>query len=521
MRHVSCAVVSLLLTLLVPATVVAKGPADAYYGRGTTNVVWFLHISDLHIGSSQVEDPKQLATPHFEFALQQAIPVIDPSFVLASGDLCDGSQGVLPTVGQQQDEWDAYKGLYTKAGMKADFYFDLPGNHDAYGESNGLPHFLNNALQGQANGKPYVSWSVKVPDGEMLFFGLNSAGTGASPLSNPPGNFTDDELDYVEQTMAAHAGAQLVIMAGHHPLQGATNQDRVEKAFQAAKGGFYLHGHRHDYTEYLGGGDTIVVNEVGSLGKSDTDNVGVAVIDHNALVYRATSTSKPWPFVTITAPVSAKLRQGADNPYAYAVCKDRKDNPVRALVFSDKKVSSVTAQIGAGPVATMKSSAPDSPVYEAEVDTSALAAGNHDVTVTAKVGSEQATQTLSAKFVAGPCEALPVDPDPPSADGGAGAAGASGSGGSSGDGGIAGSAGASGKAGGGGAGTGGKAGSAGAAGKAGAGATTQADPQAPEDDGGCSCTTAPASGPGTAAWAAIFAALALRSRRARRTRAAR
>jgi hypothetical protein len=107
----AAAVLFASMTLSQPAA--AKGAGDAYHGRGSANVFWFVHISDLHIGASTVEDPQQNAAPHLEATLTTIVPAVDPSFVIASGDLCDGSWGVVPTIGKQQDEWDTYIDLYT------------------------------------------------------------------------------------------------------------------------------------------------------------------------------------------------------------------------------------------------------------------------------------------------------------------------------------------------------------------------------------------------------------------------
>ncbi|HQP37850.1 MAG TPA: metallophosphoesterase, partial [Polyangiaceae bacterium] len=458
MRRLLSAAPLLAITLLA-STVAAKGASDAHHARGTANLFWFMHISDLHIGASSIEDPKQKATPHTKKALEEVVGVLSPSFVMATGDLTDGSAGVVPTAGQQQDEWDLYRKLYEDAGMTADFYFDVPGNHDAYGESGGLGYFIANALQGTATGKTYSSWSVQVPEGEVLFFGLNSAGTGAAVFTNPPGEFPEDTLEHFESTLKAHPSARLVVVVAHHPLSGSAGADRVVEGFKSMGGGFYLHGHVHSYEEYLDGEGQVVVNQINSLGKGDTNNVGVVAYDHNALVYRATGIEKPWPFVSITAPVAARLRDGDESPYRYPVCKDRKDNPVRALVFSDSPITIVSVRVGDGPTLLMNRSEPDSPVFVADVDTSQLEAGMHGLKVVAKTATDEASQEIEVEFVAGPCEELPIDPTGNGgAGGGGGSSGSAGAAGAAGTGGVAGSAG-----------TGGAGGKAGASGGSGGG----------------------------------------------------
>ena len=119
----------------------AGGPASAQHGRDSAGVFWFMHISDLHIGASAIEGPH--ATEHLDVALGEAVSVIQPKFVAATGDLCDGSLYGIPTTGQSQEEWDTYKAALTKSGMTPSFYFDFPGNHDGYGDK-GLNFYLAN-----------------------------------------------------------------------------------------------------------------------------------------------------------------------------------------------------------------------------------------------------------------------------------------------------------------------------------------------------------------------------------------
>jgi MYXO-CTERM domain-containing protein len=497
------------------STVSAAGPASAHHARGSTNVFWFMHVSDLHIGSEWY--PDHLA--HATFALNDAVHVIHPWFLVATGDLCDGSKGGIPTTGQDQSEWDSYKSLYTGAGLLPDFYFDLPGNHDGYGDV-GMSFYLANSLQGSTTGSLFQAWTVEIPMGEYLFFGMNSAGDGSGPFLEDP-EFTADEIAALEDMMQSHASAQLVFLAAHHPLSDPKNGSQVQSLLEGT-GGYYLHGHVHAYEEYLA--DSIVVNEVDSLGKASENNIAVGAVDHNGFVYRATGTSEPWPFVVVTAPMATELRGGGDHPYDYAVCKDRADNPVRALVFTDGAPTDVIAQIGSAPAATMTPVGSPSGLWEAEVDTTGLTAGVHDVTVTATVGGETAFHKIRTEFVDGPCDPLPVDP-PPVADGGvpedAGDAGGeadagaeaepdgsagSGGGGTGGSGGTAGGA------------TGGTSGGAldsGAAGDAGQDVDELfADPTTSED-GGCGCRAARGTSTGSLVWLGIAGLAMVFARRAK------
>jgi hypothetical protein len=381
-------------------------PTDAHHARGTENVFWFLHVSDVHIGSPLYGKYEANARRVFD----EVVPTVQPWFVLVSGDLVDGAKSSIPTLGQVQAEWDLYRSLYEGAGMTPDFYFDLPGNHDGYGDI-GLTYYLANSLLGRTHNRLFVSWTVEIPAGQYLFFGLNSAGEGSGSFFEKP-EFTLDEIDELEQTLQSHASARLAILAGHHPLSSPANGSKVVSALQTSGGGFYLHGHEHEYEEYLAGSNTIVVNQIDSLAAKESNNVGVVVVDHDAVIYRATGVKKPWPHVMVTAPVSIDLRNGGANPYAYDVCKDRTDNPVRAMIFSTTPASEVTAQVGGAPPGTMSPSLSSDKLWTVDLDTTGLTAGVHDVTVTATVGGETSFHKIRARFVDGPCDVLPEDPPP-------------------------------------------------------------------------------------------------------------
>jgi MYXO-CTERM domain-containing protein len=487
-----------LAALLVTAAGAAgAGPSNAHYARGTENVFWFIHVSDIHIGSPLYGDHKA----HAQLVLTEAVDVIQPWFVVATGDLVDGALNSIPTLGQSQKEWDDYIAIYETAGMTPDFFFDLPGNHDGYGDV-GMDHYLANSLLGRTHDRLYTSWTVEIPAGEYLFFGLNSAGNGSGSFFEDP-EFTTDEIEELEQTLQSHASARLAFLLGHHGLNGPANGGQVSAALEAAGGGYYLHGHEHEYEEYLASNDTIVVNQVDSLAAADHNNLGVGVVDHDAFIYRATGTTTPWPHVMVTAPVGIDLRDGGQNPYAYEVCKDRADNPIRAMVFVDTAPTEVSAQVGTAPAVSMTPSASSPNLWTAEVDTTGLVAGVHDVTVTATVGGETSFHKIRTTFVDGPCDVLSEDPPPPPVpdagvpDAESDATVEGGAGGESGSGGSAGAAGTGGSAGGT-AGSGGTtvetdAGSGGEAGASGQAGGVSAD--AASEDGGCSCASAGSSAP--------------------------
>ncbi len=441
-----------LLGLLASASPAdAAGPTSRYYADDTQGIFWFLHITDLHIDTN-----KDTVKERLEFALGEVVDVVAPVAVFASGDLVDGTILGIPTSGQDPAEWDIYASILADAQMTPSFYFDLPGNHDAYGDQ-GLNNFIESSMQGQAtNGALFADAVHITPLGDYYFVAMNSSGTYGTPFTFGDPQFTN--VADLEAGLAANASAQLVFVFGHHHLveHGHTdaqmalgiggsddppgNVAEVMPLLESA-GAFYLHGHVHQYKESLQG--NVVTVQLGNLsGTPEVDrssldawdktkyqsNIGVGIVDHNAFVYRVTDTSNPWPFVAITAPVDVNLQGGGipagstagvdyegdflaygaqANPYAYDVCLGRKDNPVRAVVLSKDPVSSVSVALDTSPVALMTPAADPPGVYTAKIDTTALEPGVYAITVTAVVGTAARSDSIQVNFVAGPCDALP------------------------------------------------------------------------------------------------------------------
>jgi len=446
---VASSLFGLLVGMATPCTAHAADPSSRYYAQDTEGIFWFLHISDLHI------DPlNNSARKHLTFALGEAVDVIQPIAVFASGDLVDGSV-FLPTSGQDKAEWDLYATLLSDANVTPEFFFDMPGNHDTYGDQ-GLKHYLERSLQGSTTGSLFSDTVHTTSLGDYYFVALNSSGTYGTPFTFGNPQFTN--VPELEAGLETHASAQLVFAFAHHHLvpHGATdaqtalgiggkddppgNVSEVMALLEDA-GAFYLHGHVHQYKESLQGKLVTVqlANLAGSpnVDRSSLDawdktkfesNIGVGIIDHNAFIYRVTDTTHPWPFVVITAPVDINLQGGGipagstagvsyegdfvpygeqANPYAYDVCLARKDNPVRAVVLSKDPVSSVRLMLDTTEVGPMTAVTSQPGLYAAQMDTTGLEPGVHSLTVLATTASETRGDSIQVNFVKGPCDDLP------------------------------------------------------------------------------------------------------------------
>jgi hypothetical protein len=419
------ALLFVLCATLCSAPARAGGPASAYYADDADGVFWFMHISDIHVGGhDSIGEWSAYDPDNVIWALHDAVEVIQPIFVVATGDLVNGSRNNIPTAGQDQGEWDDYKAIYTAAvaAHPAIPYYDIIGNHDAYAprvpdECPSLHWYLDNSYRGQLEGASHFSWTHSTPLGTYAFYGYNSTGDCVNAFTGGDGVVLDAEYEAIKAALEANTSAQLQFVFAH---QGpAQPQDSGRVVDELVKhGAFFVHGHVHEYKEYLAGNNLgqIVVNEVNTIGKGDNDNIGVGVVDHNAFTYRATSTADPWPFVVITAPVSTTLRNSSSlNPWAYDVCKDRM-NPVRALVFASEPPTSVKVQVAANVPVDMTQESTN--LWTAMIDTQGLSEGQQAINVTVVASGKTRTETVSPTFVAGPCASPQQDAGVPQQDAG-------------------------------------------------------------------------------------------------------
>ena len=406
--------VGMVVLMLGSATARAADPYAARYSHDATAIFWIMHISDTHIGASSIEGPN--AVPHFEFALGEAFTTIDGDAVIVTGDLCDGSIGFLPASGQGADEWLEYRTIVDSAGMTTDFYIDMPGNHDAYGEGSGAPlsFYLANSLHGSTFGTTTRTMVLDFPFGQYLLYGISTA--MGSPIFAENPEFSAVDVADMDAAFTANATATLAIAFGHHPLSSPDNNTPVIDLLQLHQG-FWFHGHRHDHGSYSQ--HFLVSGEVGDLGKGATNNIAVIAVDNDAMTYEITDVNDPWPLVLVTTPSDRRLDSGDENPYAYDVCNTATDNPVRALVFDASPVSEVSFSMAGGSAVPMTQDAVEPRLWHGVWDTTGLAVGETTITVTA-VGNNTRSRHVSVMLADVTCPTVNPQPDAGVVDAGPG-----------------------------------------------------------------------------------------------------
>jgi 3',5'-cyclic AMP phosphodiesterase CpdA len=405
--------ISLLLAALVllpsHVSVRAGNPRGAYYSPETDKVFWFLHVSDLHIGASGSADSDRL-----RWLLGDARNIIDPEFIVATGDITDSTDGNIlgyPN-GPYQTEWDEYNSILAETHVGADFFYDLPGNHEAYNDRD-FSYYLANSVQGLATGSTQLSWTRQFSFGTYHFLGVNTAGNNGAAFSlfRPYGDYAgldSAELAFINQQLDSNANAQLTLVFGHHPVTntgvstdtwlGYGHQEFIHylDLFAAST---YNYGHTHrssqalftgnSYTGSMSGGGIHYYN-VASLSQDEGTGYSLVAIDCNGLS-SITKSVGAWPVVLITAPLDRYLG-GSVNPYAYTV-PAAAGNPIRALVFDKGIISQVQFRIdGADTWYTMNPVDANPALWQGTWDASALA-GEHSIEVRA-IGSTTVSDTL-------------------------------------------------------------------------------------------------------------------------------
>jgi hypothetical protein len=420
--------IALMVLMFFCFSAQAGDPHSAYYSSENNKIFWFIHITDIHIGVRGTQDSNNL-----QWVVNEGKNVINPSFIVASGDLTDSTNGNIlgwPD-GPHQVEWDEYKAILNAAGMDSSFYYDIPGNHDAYNDAN-FNYFINNAIQGMATGQAQASWTREFDFGKYHFIGTNTGGNDGRSFSIffPYGDYAgldSNELTFIETKLQEHTDSELTLVFGHHPMdrtEGVSGDTWIfygtpEFANLMESYGIssYGYGHTHQFTEkfFTQGedyetGQTYFLNpgifyiNIDSLGKSSNNHLNVTAIDCNgiATVSQAINT---WPIVLITAPMDLYLG-GAPNPYAYSV-PNSNTNPIRALVFDSNTVTLVQYRIdGTASWSAMTSVTGNPHLWEGVWDASAASGGNHTIEVQATSNSGTRTDLITVEV--GGCS---TDPD--------------------------------------------------------------------------------------------------------------
>jgi metallophosphoesterase superfamily enzyme len=386
----------------------AADPHGAVYSGDASRLLWIMHISDTHIGTEWYNEDDR-----FSWGLQDAVFIIQPDLIVNTGDLCDGSINGIPATGQGEDEWSLYRQIVDDAGMTVDYYIDIPGNHDLYGDP-GLSFYLGWSLNGSTFGATTRSLLMEFSFGKYFIYGCATPGEDGKIFVDTH-EFSQAELEEMQAELTANDDSRLIFVFGHHPPNQPDNAEQAREIMKEHNA-IYFHGHSHVYDEYLY--NDILTFEVDSLGKATNDNLAVIAVDNDYVAYDVTSSDDPWPFIVVTAPADVRLKSGDEHPYAYPVCNTGEANPVRALVFDAAEVTEVTCRLGDGPGTALVQDQRRPMLWTGFFDSRGFPEGEVELTVAA-TGSQQRSRTIRVLLADVPCLDA-VEPDGGVQDGGDG-----------------------------------------------------------------------------------------------------
>lgn len=344
----------------------ASDPYSAIYSTDSDKIFWFILMSDVHIGARGVPGSENL-----EWLVTEAKDVINPCFIVNAGDLTDSTnwnEMGYPD-GPHIEEWEEYRDILMNNGVDETFYYDLPGNHDHFGDKN-FDYYLNYSTQGMASGQTQFSWTRTFDFGAYHFLGINTCGNDGADFSMLPPTYGDnagldtDELEFIQDDLEANIDADLTMIFGHHLifkretdwsyLTGDALEEMTMTALIYGADTFialmeyysplmYAYGHSHVYREEFFIKDMtegVLYLNVASLSKNDDKNYNIIAIDNNG-ISTTPHTVGVWPAVIITAPLDKNLGMENDPYTADAADLTGSSTPIRALVFDNNPVTRV------------------------------------------------------------------------------------------------------------------------------------------------------------------------------------
>lgn len=353
------------LMLLTAQPLGAGDPYCAVYSTDDRNIFWFVLMSDVHVGAAEVNGKENL-----RWMLTEAREVIHPSFIVAAGDLTDSTKWKSDGYpdGPHEEEWEAYRAVVDESGVAANEYYDLPGNHDHFGDRD-FDYYRHYSLQGSITDDTQFSWTRTFDFGKYHFLGVNTCGNDGADFSMLPPAYGDnagleeEELRFIEESLEANQDANLTLAFGHHLLFKREEGDEftfeeLEKPTMTAllygadrfvglldRYGVSMYGYGHTHThveEFLtkGMSEGVIYLNTASLTKSQEHQYTIVAIDNNGISTVAADLRK-WPAVIITAPLDRNLGMSND-PYTSRIADTTgSSTPVRALVFDANPIESV------------------------------------------------------------------------------------------------------------------------------------------------------------------------------------
>jgi len=347
--------------------------------------IWFLHVTDTHVG----EAPEM--GQRFAAVLDEVAPVIGPLAILHTGDLVD--------LGGDAQQWVDYRAVVDGRTPDYPTYLEIPGNHDV--KEGGEASYLADGHTARAVGGLYGETWLDSPAGPVRIVRTHTADTTLNP-ANVVGYFGEDQAAALMALPVPAQRPALTLLLAHHPMTGVQrllllgSDLRMLRLIDRVDADVYLCGHTHmPYLSWLE--DTLSI-QGGSTTKPVLGSRSVALLafDRGVLSARTLQLgdddAQPlsWPLVQVTYPANTLL--GGDNPKATPL-PEGEEIEVRALVFGAEPADVVQVRLDFDdPVAL---SPGPGPLWTGTLP--AASPGLHQIEVTAARGQQTGVDRIAIR----------------------------------------------------------------------------------------------------------------------------
>ncbi|KAI1295983.1 Transmembrane protein 62 [Mortierella claussenii] len=223
-------------------------------GDSKDNIFYFVQVSDLHISTF-----RKASTANFYTFLSTALPLIEPAFVVVTGDLTDAKDKQLVGSMQYMDEWNTYRDALEESGVlnkrNGTFWHDLRGNHDCFNVP-GWDSQHNKFAAMSSTRAPGFMFDVKTDYGKYGFIGIDACPKlGPARPYNFFGLFETPDMDNLRERLSLSQGNNHTFVFSHYPVTttmfGETSAGEtfaeLSKSFSV-----YMCGHLHKLKWGLG-----------------------------------------------------------------------------------------------------------------------------------------------------------------------------------------------------------------------------------------------------------------------------
>jgi hypothetical protein len=343
--------------------------------RTDSGILTFAHVSDTHLGTPWEGEPKDPAQylQRFQQALVELRDIVQPAVIINTGDSTN--------VG------DAYSwGLYNSAIATTTIPVRaIPGNHDLADREN----FLNFV------GKTRFSFDIA----QNRFVGFTTRELDTAWLNGLLSSTTNKGIIFSHYILRLPQGA--TSPAWFYTLP-ATEVNALQQAMLTHGAAAYLSGHYHEAFVFE---DTVShAVEIGAPSLGQKSSYVIATSD-NGIVSSIVHYLGDWPAVVISSPQQF-YADGGSRTISGVVA-------IRAKVYGPSPLASVTYAIdgaGRGEMTPLGGN-----VFQAMWDTSAMPAGNHQITVSARdTAGRLRSSAITVRTVAAPPGAGTPSPTPTS-----------------------------------------------------------------------------------------------------------